>query len=146
MTCQPTLAHFNPLRRYTAAAQWGTSYPMSRLQHPAPPNAFNRIRDVRLSKGLTLEQLAEKTGLQWQSLQRYETGARNVSTAKLYVIAKALGVAPSELVSESDDGLSDEERDLIEYLRTHPRDKAVLLSTYRGLRDNARPSQYDGED
>jgi transcriptional regulator with XRE-family HTH domain len=58
----------------------------------------NRIREWRKSKGRTLEQLADESGLSVSYLSRMESGERNVSLRNLEQIAGALKVAPSDLV------------------------------------------------
>ena len=48
------------------------------------------IRFRRHAKKMTQQQLAEQIGVQFQQLQKYETGENRVSASKLYLIAKAL--------------------------------------------------------
>ena len=62
---------------------------------------ITRIREVRKSKGLTLEQvgLLCQPPTTAQTIGRLETGTRTVSVNWLNRIAKALGVASSELVA-----------------------------------------------
>ena len=63
----------------------------------------NRLREVRLAKGLTLLQLAEKVGVGWQTVQRKEVGETSLNDKQADIYAKALGVKPQELfVKESD--------------------------------------------
>ena len=111
---------------------------MERMASPAyndtPEGVLNRIREVRKSKGFTLEQLESLSGLSWQSIQRYETGVRPVTLEKLAVIAAALDVPVASLVQDSEE-LTKEERDLIAALRAHPSDRRVVQSTLRGLQD-----------
>lgn len=84
-----------------------------------PPGVKTRIRDVRKGLGLTLEAVADKIGVQPQTLQRWETGARGITVDQLHDVAAALGVSPRELIP-GDDGLSVEERDLLEWFRAAP--------------------------
>lgn len=62
------------------------------------------IRDVRRSRGLTLEQVAAACvpPTTAQTIGRLETGARTVSVAWLNRIAAALGVAAADLVTLPD--------------------------------------------
>lgn len=58
-----------------------------------------RIKRLREDKGLSQKALAELCG--WASQSRignYESGTRSVSVDDAEVIAKALGVAPAELL------------------------------------------------
>jgi transcriptional regulator with XRE-family HTH domain len=44
---------------------------------------------------MTQQQLAEKVGIKFQQIQRYETGANRVSASRLWDISEALGVSVS---------------------------------------------------
>jgi transcriptional regulator with XRE-family HTH domain len=104
-----------------------------------------RLRELRIERGLTQQDVADALEVEQGAVSKQEKGLSKIDTLTLEKYAALYDVAVGQLF-QNGDGLNDEERDLIAYLRTHPRDKAVLLSTYRGLRDNARPSQYVGED
>ena len=60
----------------------------------------NRIKQLRIEKGLTLGQLAEKVGLSESHLSRVEAGARGVKLSKLGALAKVLGVPMIELMPQ----------------------------------------------
>ncbi len=62
----------------------------------------NRIREVRKNKKLTLEELAEASGISFTHLSRMESGKRGLSLENTIRVAKALGVDPSELTDEFD--------------------------------------------
>jgi phage repressor protein C with HTH and peptisase S24 domain len=62
----------------------------------------NQIRTIRKSKDVTLETLAELTGISTTYLQRIETGARGLSLENLIKIARGLDVEPIELSNEFD--------------------------------------------
>lgn len=53
---------------------------------------------IRRDKGLTQEQLAERSGLSQQYLSGLEQGRRNPTIVTLYEIACALGVSHLELL------------------------------------------------
>ena len=107
-----------------------------------PDGVLNRIREVRKSRGFTLEQLEALTGISWQSLQRYETGVRPVTLEKLAAIAEALGVSVSSLVIDANE-LSKEESEMLEWLRSHPSDQRVIQSTLRGLQEARKEFEHD---
>ncbi len=50
----------------------------------------DKIYSLRLSKGLSRGQLAEKVGVTHQQLQKYEKGTNRISVGRLVLIAKAL--------------------------------------------------------
>jgi XRE family transcriptional regulator, master regulator for biofilm formation len=60
-----------------------------------------RIRQFRQERNMTASQLAEKAGISKSYLSELETGTgtgQNPSAPRLYDIAKALGVAMSDLL------------------------------------------------
>lgn len=56
-----------------------------------------RVRELRLEKGLTQEQLAEKLGVSENYVGMIERAERNTSLEKVFKIAKALEIRTSEL-------------------------------------------------
>ena len=51
-----------------------------------------RLRERRLSLGLTQQQLAELIGVTYQPAHKYEKGVNRIAGGRLYTIAQALGV------------------------------------------------------
>ncbi|MFJ6085191.1 helix-turn-helix transcriptional regulator [Streptomyces sp. NPDC092369] len=60
-----------------------------------------RIRAARLHRRLTQEQLAHLIGIDRRSIHRYETARRDPTLSMLLLIADALDVSLSVLVSSS---------------------------------------------
>ncbi len=58
----------------------------------------SNIKTWRKLKGLTQEELAQKTGLSTMSIRRYETGARIVPVDTITAIANALGISAMNLL------------------------------------------------
>lgn len=58
----------------------------------------NRIRELRIAEDLTIEELAERTGLSVSYVSRLEKGERNLSVRNLNLFAHALNVSSSELL------------------------------------------------
>jgi len=56
------------------------------------------VRRIRLEKGLTQEQLAERSGFGQQYISDLERGRRNPTIVSLYELANALGVDHVALV------------------------------------------------
>lgn len=77
------------------------------MKHPVDIHVGKRIRHRRWLVGITQQQLAEKVGIKFQQIQKYETGMNRVSASRLWDIADVLGVEISfffnEMVSETDD-------------------------------------------
>lgn len=57
-----------------------------------------RIREVRMEKGMTQAQLAERSGLCRSYIMSIEAGQRNPTVKTVTAIAEALGVSVKELV------------------------------------------------
>ena len=57
-----------------------------------------KIRSIRLSKKVSQEDLAYECGLEYSQINRIELGKINTSVSHLFLIAKALKVAPKDLL------------------------------------------------
>lgn len=62
------------------------------MKHPVDVHVGKRIRHRRWTIGVTQQQLAERVGIKFQQIQKYETGMNRVSASRLWDIAHALGV------------------------------------------------------
>jgi len=65
------------------------------MKHPVDVHVGKRIRHRRWMNGTTQQQLAEKVGIKFQQIQKYETGMNRVSASRLWDIGRALGVQVS---------------------------------------------------
>ncbi len=65
------------------------------MKHPVDVHVGKRVRHRRWMVGMTQQQLAEKVGIKFQQIQKYETGMNRVSASRLWEIATALGVTVS---------------------------------------------------
>lgn len=61
-------------------------------------NKPNRLKEVRETEGLTIEDVAERTGLSVSYVSRLENGERNLSVKNLNLFASVFNVDPSELL------------------------------------------------
>ena len=61
-----------------------------RSPNPIDVHVGERVRRRRRALGVSQEQLADKLGLTFQQVQKYERGANRISCSKLYQIASAL--------------------------------------------------------
>ena len=61
-----------------------------------------RIRRRRTELGLTQEQLAQRLGVSYQQVQKYERGANRISASRLYTLAHRLDVAPGWFFADLD--------------------------------------------
>jgi len=63
--------------------------------HPVDVHVGKRVRHRRWLVGMTQQQLAERVGIKFQQIQKYETGANRISASRLWDIADALEVPVS---------------------------------------------------
>ena len=52
-----------------------------------------RLRRRRRLMGLTQKELAERVGIRFQQIHKYETGINRMTASRLYELARALGRA-----------------------------------------------------
>ena len=62
------------------------------MKHPVDVYVGKRVRQRRWMVGMTQQQLAEKVGIKFQQIQKYETGMNRVSASRLWDISDSLGV------------------------------------------------------
>jgi transcriptional regulator with XRE-family HTH domain len=61
-----------------------------------------RVRSLRIAKGLSQEKLAELSGLHRNYIGGVERGERNIGILNIFKLSQALGVFPSELLNGID--------------------------------------------
>ncbi len=66
--------------------------------------SFNQIKALRRAKGLTIEDLSDRTGLSVSYLSRLENFRRRLNTGAMEKISAALGVPVTELLAEKPAG------------------------------------------
>lgn len=62
---------------------------------------MKRMKEIRETKGFTIQELSDKTGVPTKYIRAHELGKKNTSYTYLGRIAKALGVTVKELNEES---------------------------------------------
>ena len=124
-----------------------------------------KIKALRLQRGMTLEQVGERVGVGKSTVRKWESGQiANMRRDKIALLAKALGVEPSYLMGWDDEPVKAQADDdakwtLLEHERSDPDRKALfMLSKYGSAKDirqvNAifdalkatNPDAYDGDD
>jgi len=113
------------------------------MSHQIDTYVGNRIRELRIEKGMSQKELAQATGVTFQQIQKYETAVNRVSASRLWLICIELDVPITyfflELHNErfpSDEAeiLSDQELEIIRLLdRISDRQKLHLLELVRTL-------------
>ena len=88
-----------------------------------------RVRSVRQDRGLTLDQIAGRTGLSVSTLSRLESGKRRPSLELLIPVARVLRVALDDIVAAP---LTGDPRVHLQPIRRQPGDVVVPLTKYPG--------------
>lgn len=79
----------------------------------------DRIKQARMAAGLSQEELADKIGVKFSVISKYETGrVKNLKRETIAALAEALNVKPSWLMCMDDDNME---------LRGQLRDELRLL-------------------
>lgn len=74
------------------------------MKHNVDVHVGKRIRHRRWMIGMTQQQLAERVGIKFQQIQKYETGMNRVSASRLWDIAQAVEVPVSFFFEGLDHG------------------------------------------
>lgn len=61
------------------------------------------LKRIRVERGLTQEELAERSGFAQQYISDVERGRRNPTIVSLWELAQAIGVTPVDLITPDDD-------------------------------------------
>lgn len=103
-----------------------------------------RIKELRMQKGLTQQQLADAVNIDRALLARYENGSRTPPIKKLDILADFFGVTVDYLLGREDEepikkepavDLSGFDPDLVEAMRdVRPEEKAAVLALISGLK------------
>jgi transcriptional regulator with XRE-family HTH domain len=63
---------------------------MSRRTTPADQHISARLRELRRAAGLSQTDVAERLGITFQQVQKYENGSNRISAGRLFLVAKIL--------------------------------------------------------
>lgn len=92
----------------------------------------NKIREARLAKGMTQEELGDMLGVQKSAIAKYESGrVVNIKRSTLKKISDILGLRPSELIFEEEQKKNDVLADIIVRMRTDDEFLSLVESMYK---------------
>ena len=92
----------------------------------------DKIREARLAKGMTQEELGDLLGLQKSAIAKYENGrVVNIKRSTLKKISDILGLRPSELIFEEEQKKNDILSDIIVRMRTDEDFLSLVESMYK---------------
>ncbi|MFO0754274.1 MAG: helix-turn-helix domain-containing protein [Thermodesulfovibrionales bacterium] len=89
------------------------------------------IREIRKAKGLSQMQLAERIGITYQQIQKYERGVSSLSVRRLQQIADALGVPLSLFFPAERDRVAEQ----VPCYGELTDEEQALLSSFRSIGD-----------
>jgi transcriptional regulator with XRE-family HTH domain len=59
-------------------------------------NFGEKVRFFRKKKGITMQELADESDIEYSQISRIERGIINTSLSNMFIIAKVLGIKPKE--------------------------------------------------
>lgn len=113
------------------------------MTHPVDVHVGKRIRHRRWILGTTQQQLAEKVGIKFQQIQKYETGMNRVSASRLWDIATALGVSIDFFFEGIDGPVAEAEGSNMPGDLLSDREALELLRSYYAIPENQRRRLFD---
>ena len=111
------------------------------MTHPVDLHVGQKIRQRRCMTGMTLQELGDQVGINFQQIQRYETGTNRISASRMWDIAASMDV-PVSFFFEGIDGQAPDTGEAHGDLLT---DKEALefLRTYYAIPENQRRRLFD---
>ena len=116
------------------------------MAHPVDVHVGKRVRHRRWLVGMTQQQLAEKVGIKFQQIQKYETGANRVSASRLWDIADALDVPVAFFFEGIEDAQSDQPTELSEAVPADllgDKEALDLIRSYYSIPENQRRRLFE---
>lgn len=98
----------------------------------------DRIKNLRIAKGITQIEFAKRLNTTKQTISKYEKGiVTNIPSDRIEAMSRILDTTPEYILgweveekekpTVADDGLSDDMKKLIDRIKTLPADKVQLL-------------------
>jgi transcriptional regulator with XRE-family HTH domain len=112
------------------------------MPHPVDVHVGKRIRHRRWLAGMTQQQLAERVGIKFQQIQKYETGANRVSASRLWDIADALDVEVSFFFEGLGSDVADAEAGVPSDI-LGDKEAMELVRSYYSIPENQRRRLFD---
>lgn len=101
-----------------------------------------RLKERRLSMGLTLEEVGEVVGISRSAVQKYEKKViKNVYTSTVELFAKALHCTPAYLMCWTDDPLEGMKAEPSGYVLAS--DESLLVDRFRNLNNEGKEKAID---
>ena len=101
---------------------------MAKTPHPVDVHVGKRIRHRRWMAGITQQHLAERIGVKFQQVQKYESGGNRISASRLWEVSSVLDVP----IAYFFEGLEQGEAPAEAFIPTD-KETADLVRSYRSL-------------
>lgn len=113
------------------------------MKHPVDVHVGKRIRHRRWMVGMTQQQLAEKVGIKFQQIQKYETGMNRVSASRLWDVASALSVSISFFFDGLENVAHGDEQSSLPGDILADREALELVRSYYSIPENQRRRLFE---
>jgi len=114
------------------------------MAHPVDVHVGKRVRHRRWLTGMTQQQLAEKVGIKFQQIQKYETGANRISASRLWDIADSMDVPVSFFFEGLDDDQKPtDEKPTVPVDLMGDKEALDLVRSYYSIPENQRRRLFD---
>jgi transcriptional regulator with XRE-family HTH domain len=113
------------------------------MSHPVDEHVGKRIRHRRWMVGMTQQQLADRVGIKFQQIQKYETGMNRVSASRLWDIAEALTVPVSFFFEGLDEDGGVLQDGVLQGDILSDKEALELVRSYYAIPENQRRRLFD---
>ena len=113
------------------------------MSHPVDEHVGKRIRHRRWMVGMMQQQLADRVGIKFQQIQKYETGMNRVSASRLWDIAEALTVPVSFFFEGLDEDGGVLQDGVLQGDILSDKEALELIRSYYAIPENQRRRLFD---
>lgn len=113
------------------------------MKHPVDIHVGKRVRHRRWMVGMTQQQLAEKVGIKFQQIQKYETGMNRVSASRLWDMATALSVPVAFFFDGLENNADDIDDDALPGDFLADKEALELVRSYYAIPENQRRRLFE---
>ena len=113
------------------------------MSHPVDEHVGKRVRHRRWMVGMTQQQLADRVGIKFQQIQKYETGMNRVSASRLGDIAEALTVPVSFFFEGLDEDGGVLQDGVLQGDILSDKEALELVRSYYAIPENQRRRLFD---
>ena len=97
----------------------------------------NKLKALRIAKGLTQEKLGELLGLTFQQIQKYEIGSNRISLNRAITMCEKLGIGLNYFDDKSIDIYSPEDVKILNAVNAlKPEEKSLILRMLKNADTN----------